>query len=80
MVMFTYDDDYVSSEGLYNTNLLAYKANMYIFSNSVSCPFFTYLVKDKIFNDYDYDRVSRCRGQMDRPRPLCQPVVPPVVI
>ena len=46
MVMFTYDDDYVSSEGLYNTNLLAYKANMYIFTNSVSGPFFTYLVKD----------------------------------
>ena len=30
--------------------VIAYKANMYIFTNSLSGPFFTYLVKDKNIN------------------------------
>ena len=59
------DDEYVSSGGLYNTNLLAYKANINIFTSSVSCPFLKYQVKDfcKIFDDYGYDVASRGRGQ-----------------
>ena len=61
------DDEYVSSKGLYNTSLLAYKANINIFTNSVSGPFFKYLVKDKRFYDYDYEWVSRGRGHMGRP-------------
>ena len=67
------DDEYESSQGLYNTNLFAYKAIIYIFTNSVSGPFLECLVKYK--DDYDNDWGSRGRGHMGRPRPLCQPVV-----
>ena len=51
----------------------AYKAIIYIFTNSVSGPFLECLVKYK--DDYDNDWGSRGRGHMGRPRPLCQPVV-----
>ena len=42
------DDEYESSQGLYNTNLFAYKAIIYIFTNSVSGPFLECLINIKM--------------------------------
>ena len=50
-----YDDEYASSEGLYNTNLYAIKLYINIFTNSVSGPFLKCQVNYKIFDDYDCD-------------------------
>ena len=48
------DDDNAYSKGFYSTNLLAYKATLYIYTGVVSGPYFEYLVF-KIIDDDDYD-------------------------